>query len=143
VLGAGLDTCVCIVIALLLRGWGDSHDPSPLNHLSQNPSGVRGTADEGKSRENLKPHVGRNGHIIGSRTESRDDDLGSCPPDCAVAPHDTLTGETGDTSRSLPGGFKVSKDDVRRQLAVVSASYPPARPSRGMLKQVYNFCQSG
>ncbi len=33
----------------------------------------------------------------------------------------------------------VSKDDIRRALAFVSACYPHARPSRGSLRQVYNF----
>lgn len=33
----------------------------------------------------------------------------------------------------------VNKDDIRRALAYVSACYPHARPSRGSLRQVYNF----
>ena len=33
----------------------------------------------------------------------------------------------------------VSRDDIRRALAFVSACYPHARPSRGSLRQVYNF----
>lgn len=40
-------------------------------------------------------------------------------------------------------GSKVSKDDVRRGLGVVSSSCPAACPSRGMLKQVFNFFQDG
>lgn len=34
---------------------------------------------------------------------------------------------------------EVTKEEVRRRLALVSMCYPQARPSRGMLKQVYNF----
>ena len=34
---------------------------------------------------------------------------------------------------------EVSKDDIRRALAFVSACYVHARPSRGALRQVYNF----
>lgn len=33
----------------------------------------------------------------------------------------------------------VTKHSVRQQLAFVSAAYPDARPTRGMLKQVFNF----
>ena len=33
----------------------------------------------------------------------------------------------------------VGREDIRRALASVSASYPHARPSRGSLRQVYNF----
>lgn len=33
----------------------------------------------------------------------------------------------------------VSKQSVRQRLAWVSGCYPPARPTRGMLKQVFNF----
>jgi hypothetical protein len=33
----------------------------------------------------------------------------------------------------------VSKQSVRQQLALVSGCYPLARPTRGMLKQVFNF----
>lgn len=33
----------------------------------------------------------------------------------------------------------VSKDEIRRALAFVSTCYPHARPSRGSLRQVYNF----
>ena len=33
----------------------------------------------------------------------------------------------------------VSKDEIRRALAFVSGCYPHARPSRGSLRQVYNF----
>jgi hypothetical protein len=33
----------------------------------------------------------------------------------------------------------VTKHSVRQRLALVSACYPPARPTRGMLKQVFNF----
>jgi hypothetical protein len=33
----------------------------------------------------------------------------------------------------------VSKQSVRQQLALVSGAYPLARPTRAMLKQVFNF----
>ena len=38
----------------------------------------------------------------------------------------------------VPAG-SVSRDDIRRALAFVSTCYPHARPSRGALRQVYNF----
>lgn len=36
---------------------------------------------------------------------------------------------------------EVTKGDVRQRLALVSGYYPSARPTRGSLKQVYNFFQ--
>lgn len=38
-----------------------------------------------------------------------------------------------------PDGTPVSKHSIRRVLAIVSRFYPLARPTRGMLKQVFNF----
>jgi len=35
--------------------------------------------------------------------------------------------------------YTVTKDSVRQRLGDVSARHPEARPSRGTLKQVYNF----
>ena len=35
-------------------------------------------------------------------------------------------------------GANLTKDDIRRRLAVISRTHPDARPSRGSLKQVYN-----
>ena len=35
----------------------------------------------------------------------------------------------------------VTKVDVRQRLGYISCYYPQARPTRGMLKQVYNFFQ--
>ena len=37
--------------------------------------------------------------------------------------------------------LEVTKDNVRQRLAYVSSSYPIARPTRGSLKQVFNFFQ--
>ena len=37
------------------------------------------------------------------------------------------------------GADLLSKNDVRQSLAVVSGAFPSARPSRGALKQIYNF----
>ena len=34
---------------------------------------------------------------------------------------------------------QVTKQSVRQALAFVSSHYPQARPTRGMLKQVFNF----
>ncbi|DBA66398.1 TPA: hypothetical protein ACH3X2_002378 [Trebouxia sp. C0005] len=39
----------------------------------------------------------------------------------------------------MPGGAAVTKHSIRRVLALISRLYPLARPSRGMLKQVFNF----
>lgn len=45
---------------------------------------------------------------------------------------------TGLLGEHLPPRM-VTKHSVRQQLASVSAAYPDARPTRGMLKQVFNF----
>lgn len=39
----------------------------------------------------------------------------------------------------MPGGAAVTKHSIRRVLALITRLYPLARPSRGMLKQVFNF----
>ena len=39
----------------------------------------------------------------------------------------------------MPGGPAVTKHSIRRVLALITRLYPLARPSRGMLKQVFNF----
>ncbi len=39
----------------------------------------------------------------------------------------------------MPGGAAVTKHSIRRVLAIITRLYPLARPSRGMLKQVFNF----
>ncbi|CAD7702181.1 unnamed protein product [Ostreobium quekettii] len=48
------------------------------------------------------------------------------------------SGPGGDAVRSVE---PVTKAGVRQRLAYISAHYPQARPTRGMLKQVYNFFQ--
>ena len=35
----------------------------------------------------------------------------------------------------------MSKQEVRQRLAFVSAHYPAARPSRGNIKEVFNFAR--
>ena len=39
----------------------------------------------------------------------------------------------------MPDGAPVTKQSIRRALALVSRLYPLARPTRGMLKEVFNF----
>ena len=39
----------------------------------------------------------------------------------------------------MPDNTSVTKQSIRRVLAVISRLYPLARPTRGMLKQVFNF----
>lgn len=80
----GLDTCVCVAVAMLLACF------SP------------GESDKGSSPRLLQPF---------------------------------MVHKAGYVATPVP----VSKEEVRRRLAFVSSSYPQARPSRGMLKQVYNF----
>lgn len=45
-------------------------------------------------------------------------------------------GSSGSDTAANPG--PISKDDVRQRLAYVSSFYLPARPTRGMLRQVFN-----
>ena len=49
----------------------------------------------------------------------------------------TLDPATGAPLPAAPEAF--SKLGVRQYLAALSGHYPPGRPSRGMLKQVYNL----
>lgn len=39
----------------------------------------------------------------------------------------------------MPDGTSVTKHSIRRVLAIISRLYPLARPTRGNLKQVFNF----
>ena len=49
------------------------------------------------------------------------------------------TAHTPGTQLLMPDGAAVSKQSIRRILAIISRLYPLARPTRGMLKQVFNF----
>ena len=55
-----------------------------------------------------------------------------------VGPYKAQTHRPG-TRLLMPDNTPVTKHSIRRVLAVVSRLYPLARPTRGMLKQVYNF----
>ena len=39
----------------------------------------------------------------------------------------------------MADGTPVTKQSIRRVLAIISRLYPLARPTRGLLKQVFNF----
>ena len=47
--------------------------------------------------------------------------------------------EAGEAPGAPQGGGRVSKDAIRAKLGLLSRAYPTARPSRGSLKQVFNF----
>lgn len=55
-----------------------------------------------------------------------------------VKPYESKQHPPG-TCLLTPDGTPVSKHSIRRVLAIVSRFYPLARPTRGMLKQVFNF----
>lgn len=57
----------------------------------------------------------------------------------AAWPDDSRGQGKGVVSAGLVPAQHVTKHSVRQQLAFVSAAYPDARPTRGMLKQVFNF----
>jgi len=63
------------------------------------------------------------------------------PGGLQVASAERGTSLDGAAQQSAPP--RVTKDEVRRQLAAVCRFYPLARPSRGMLKQVYSHFQGG
>lgn len=63
---------------------------------------------------------------------------GPAEPSFAGAWLPESTQQAGQDGHAVPV-VPVSKQSVRQQLALVSGCYPLARPTRGMLKQVFNF----
>lgn len=151
---AGHDTSVCIAVALLLACFSSSSTPSGSPCF--------------KGRYTTKPAVAPHADHWMSRSMSQLDDGGAKPafkahePDSAsesaVAPNRDRDADRhvlgqrlrqdgirrqgkqqqGQQQSKVPTGI-VSRDNIRRALAFVSACYPHARPSRGSLRQVYNF----
>jgi Rit1 DUSP-like domain len=131
---AGIDASVCAVVALLLAASGSATQSSGghregLNGTKQGAAYMNGDAQATCSSN--QPHDINTGH--------------GCYGACDVS---EVGGNTGDGQENegssileLLRGMDVSKNDVRRKLAYVSSSYPAACPSRGMLKQVFNFFQ--
>ena len=66
----------------------------------------------------------------------------ACSSDAAVhsfvGPYQPQTHKPG-TRLLMPNDTPVTKNSMRRVLAIISRLYPLARPTRGMLKQVFNF----
>ncbi|KAG2445329.1 hypothetical protein HYH02_008795 [Chlamydomonas schloesseri] len=95
----GLDTCVCVAVALLLACY------SPTGTSSNGP------------------------------ITSTDAD-GACAT--AAAAEDACGLAWAQSYKAGRGVSEVTKDSVRQRLAWLSAHYPAARPTRGMLRQVFN-----
>jgi hypothetical protein len=121
--GDGVDHCVGVAVAHLIQSA--AADGCGENGSSEN--GCRENGRENGCRENGCENGSReNGYGNGCKN-------GCCENGCGNGSEDG----SEDGSVDLPP--PVSKDLVRQRLADVSSLHPEARPSRGTLKQVYNF----
>ena len=134
---------MCVALAAMLAGCGTSAeadapaaaaprsvcasgDASPAAGLTGAPGGAGSGACSGaEARE-----AGVSGSVSGVSPPSS----GALGP-CAGFPPDSGSGQAW----AVRG---VSRCELRRQLAAVSACYPPARPSSDMLRQVFNYFRS-
>ena len=113
---SGLDASVCAALACLLAFYW----------LDLQPGGGTGLAYVGPA---AAAAASKEGPTDGSGSSACDGSLdssgGGIPPACDFPP---LVGQAG-----------FSKLAVRQHLAALTAHYPAARPTRGSIKQVYNF----
>jgi hypothetical protein len=112
----GHDTCVCVVVAALLAGVGVTQAAGASTAAaSVGGAGGGGEGDGGISSVPCLP----------------------ARPGGSAAPLE----HEGAPGLHLPNA--VSKQCVRQKLAAVSSCYPSARPTRGLLKQVFSFFDGG
>ena len=146
---AGHDISVCIALALLLvcftseTGQGQSF----RFKSAYSPTAAESSAEAGMDRDSresgqqlgcglARPEFGT------SRAESSEEMRSTARKVSSCGRAVTSKGiGVQDKQRQHDGkqSEAASKDDIRRALAFVSACYPHARPSRGSLRQVYNF----
>lgn len=107
---AGHDNCVCCVVAVLSACF--AHPPAAAEAAGNPGAGAAEPLFSGPW-------------------------LNSCQGGGA-APQQQQQGQQQCATPLLPPA-PVSKQSVRQQLALVSGAYPLARPTRAMLKQVFNF----
>lgn len=119
---AGLDTSVCTAVAVLVACF----------QLPEPQAAGPATAQPGAACE------GPDGAAGAAGTAGREE--GQRPSPQLVQPFRT------DPSTHVPmpaASEPFSKLTVRRYLSALSSYYPQARPSQGMLKQVYNMFVPG
>lgn len=112
---------MCVALAALLAGCGEAAPDVGREARTAAGEGEGGGARaRAAGARGIKPQAG-----------------------CAEARGEAGAGDPG-LGRDVGLGFghlprKVSRCELRRQLAVVSACYPAARPSSAMLRQVFSF----
>ena len=129
---SGLDASVCGTLACLLAFY----------RLDLRPGGGAGLSYMGPAAAAAAAAAG--GHIPSSGGSSRDEPSSNCGGSSG-------SDSGGGTAQGAPcfppvvGQSGFSKLAVRQHLAALSAHYPAARPTRGSIKQVFNFflCQLG
>ncbi len=134
---AGLDRCVCVALAVLLAGCGDvqclpsGHRAEPRQAPAAEDGAVPAAAECSGSvfecSEGGGPAREGEGMEQGSREDARDG-TGGCVG--------------GGYEQGLGAVREVSRAELRRHLAAVSACHPAARPSSAMLKQVLSHFRS-
>ena len=145
---------MCVAVALLLACFSPSNAPSGspcfkgvyttkpamASHADHCTSRNMSQLDDGGAKSDFcvhEPDSASEGAVAPNRDRAAGRHvLGQCPR------HDGIRRQgkqqQGQQQSQVSAGT-VSKDDIRRALAFVSACYPHARPSRGSLRQVYNF----
>ena len=149
---AGHDTSVCIAVTLLLACFtadaGASYSPHfdcPYSIQIGEPSAVAHTDSHSNGASQQEDWaLGKTGlsalqsSSVEQQTDKANDSSSTCNAEEGMGSQVSLHQSRKQQQRKEASG-SMSKDDIRRALAYVSACYPHARPSRGSLRQVYNF----
>lgn len=140
---AGADRCVCVALAALLAGCGNSAEADAPAAAAPQSVCASGGASLAAGLTGA-PEGGGLGACSGA--EPQEEGVSGCVS--GVSP--PLSGAPGSCAGFPPklgsgpawAVHGVSRCELRRQLAAVSACYPPARPSSDMLRQVFNYFRS-
>jgi len=149
---AGHDTSVCIAVTLLLTCFtadtGASHsphfkrpysirkgEPTVVMHTDSHSNGASQQQDRARGKTGLSAFQSSS---VEQQTDKANDSSSRCKAEEGMGSQVSLHQSRRQQQRK-EASDSMSKDDIRRALAYVSACYPHARPSRGSLRQVYKF----
>ncbi|BDA46503.1 Uncharacterized protein C3F10.06c at N-terminal half [Coccomyxa sp. Obi] len=158
----GLDVCVCVALALLIACFTSKPPDSSSAGAACSAANLEFCKVYRPPPSNPAPPAKQAGTACSSQDRKQHDvcqerDVGepqhvsnvTIPADAAeandLAPVDSTKFADVCISAQPQGSgevaAEVTKGEVRQRLALVSGYYPSARPTRGCLKQVYNFFQ--
>lgn len=136
---------MCVAVATLLACYVPSESPegggllfasaySPTPHNHTTTSEQRGSCGSNlpiSVPKTLDPET-----VTGATEVRGEQDRAHIDP---VGFHSLPDNQDPDPGSGCESGVLVTKGCIRQRLAFVSAAYPTARPTRGSLKQVFNF----